>query len=115
MQTEQSTTPHGRRTTMRRPMDSGVRTKAQPKSSKKNACYSRHMRGQGLRPLHPATFKSNPRLLAPCFGIRAPGGDNQCLPVCRCGKGKASAVSASLKLSIRSGEIFAVFRHRAEA
>jgi hypothetical protein len=47
-------------------------------------------------------------------GIRAPDADNLCSPVCRCGTGKANAVSASLKLSSRFGEIFAVFRHRAE-
>jgi hypothetical protein len=41
------------------------------------------------------------------------GGDNRCLPVF--GTGNASAVSAFFKLSIRSGEIFAVFRRRAEA
>ena len=29
------------------------------------ACYSRHMRGQGLRPLHLAAFKSNPRFFEP--------------------------------------------------
>jgi len=59
---------------------------------------------------------SNPirDFLTPHIGIRALGGDNQCLPVCRCGTGKASAVRASLKLSIGSGEIFAVFRRRAE-
>jgi hypothetical protein len=50
--------------------------------------------------------------LTPHIGIRALGGDNQCLPVF--GTGKARAVTASLKLPIRFGEIFAVFRHRAE-
>jgi hypothetical protein len=115
MQTEQSASPHGRRTMMRCLLDSEGRTKAHPMISKKNACYSRHVRGQGLE--HSIWPPSNAirDFLTPHIGIRALGGDNQCLPVCRCGTGKASAVSASLKLSIRSGEIFAVFRHRAEA
>jgi len=93
-------------------MDSDGRAKA--KISKKNACHSRHVRGQGLR--HSIWPPSNAirDFLTPHIGIRALGGDNQCLPVCRCGTGKTSAVSASLKLSIRSDEIFAVSKHRAE-
>jgi len=53
--------------------------------------------------------------LTPHVGIRAPDADNQCLPVFRFETGKPSAISAFLKLSIRFGEFFAVFRHRAEA
>ena len=37
------------------------RVKSHPKSLNKLACYSRHMRGQGRRPLDLAVFKSNPR------------------------------------------------------
>jgi hypothetical protein len=51
-------------------------------------------------------------LLIPHAGIRALGSDNQCLP--GFGTGNASAVSTSLKLSIRFGEIFAVHTRRAE-
>ena len=113
MQTTQSTAPHGRRTMMFCLMDSDGRAKA--KISKKNACHSRHVRGQGLR--HSIWPPSNAirDFLTPHIGIRALGGDNRCLPVCRCSTGKASAVSAFLKLSIRSGEIFAASVRRAEA
>jgi hypothetical protein len=48
-------------------------------------------------------------------GIRAPDADNQCFPVLRFETGKASAISAFLKLSIRFGEIFAASTCRAEA
>ena len=37
------------------------RVKSHPKSLNKLACYSRHIRGQGRRPLDLAVFKSNPR------------------------------------------------------
>ena len=89
-------------------------TKARPKISKKTPSIRCKIEGGGsaLYIRQP----SNPirDFLTPHIGIRALGGDNQCLPVCRCGTGKASAVSASLKLSIRSGEIFAVSKRRAE-
>jgi hypothetical protein len=89
-------------------------TKARPKISKNTPSIRCKIEGGGsaLYIRQP----SNPirDFLTPHIGIRALGGDNQCLPVCRCGTGKASAVSASLKLSIRSGEIFAVSKHRAE-
>jgi hypothetical protein len=52
--------------------------------------------------------------LTPHIGIRALGGDNWCLPVCRCGTGKARAVTASLKQSNRFGEFFAASTRRAE-
>ena len=110
MQTEQSTAPHGRRMMMFCLMDSDGRTKAHPKIPQKSACYSRHLRCQGLRPLDLAVFKCNPRFFEPHVGIRAPDADNQCLPVFRFETGKASAISAFLKLSIRFGEIFAAFK-----
>ena len=53
--------------------------------------------------------------MSPHVGIRALDADNQCLPVFRFETGKAIAISAFLKLSIRFGEIFAVSTHRAEA
>jgi hypothetical protein len=89
-------------------------TKVRPKISKKTPSIRCKLEGRGSAPY--IRQPSNPirDFLTPHIGIRALGGDNQCLPVCRCGTGKASAVSASLKLSIRSGEIFAVFRRRAE-
>ena len=90
-------------------------TKARPKISKKTPSIRCKLEGRGSAPY--IRQPSNPirDFLTPHIGIRALGGDNQCLPVCRCGTGKASAVRASLKLSIRSGEIFAASRRRAEA
>jgi hypothetical protein len=89
-------------------------TKVRPKISKSTPSIRCKIEG-GASALY-IRQPSNPirEFLPPHIGIRALGGDNQCLPVCRCGRGKASAVSASLKLSIRSGEFFAVSKHRAE-
>jgi hypothetical protein len=115
MQTEQSTAPYGRRTTMRRLMDSGVRTKAQPKTPQKSACYPRHLRCPGS---DSSIWRSSNLIrdfMSPHVGIRALDADNQCLPVFRFETGKAIAISAFLKMSIRFGEIFAVSTHRAEA
>ncbi len=115
MQTEQSAAPHGRRTMMFCLMDSDGQTKAHPKPHQKSACYLRHL---GCPGSDPSIWRSSNLVrdfMSPHVGIRALDADNQCLPVCRCGTGKASAVSASLKLSIRSGEFFAVSTHRAEA
>jgi len=114
MQTEPSTAPHGRRTMMFCLMDSDGRTKAHPKTPQKSDCYPRHLRFPGLRPSIWPSSNAIRDFLSPHVGIRAPDADNQCLPVFRFETGKVSAISAFLKLSIRFGEIFAVFRHRAE-
>jgi len=53
--------------------------------------------------------------MSPHVGIRTLDADNQCLPAFRFETGKAIAISAFLKLSVRFGEIFAVSTHRAEA
>jgi hypothetical protein len=45
--------------------ESVKRVKSHPRSLNKLACYSRHMRGRGRRPLDLAVFKSNPRFLDP--------------------------------------------------
>jgi len=91
MQTEQSASLHGWRTMSVCLIDRVGRTKAHPKISKKSACYSRHVRERGLRPLHQAAFKCNPRFLDPshwhsragrrqpmlaCFPVR--NGQGQC-------------------------------------
>ena len=115
MQTTQSTSPHGRRTMMFCLMDSDGRTKAHPKISKKKLAIRDMREGRGADPSIWPSSNAIRDFLTPHIGIRALGGDNRCLPVCRCGTGEASAVSASLKLSIRSGEIFAASRRRAEA
>ncbi len=91
------------------------RVKSHPKSWNKLACYSRHMRGRGADPSIWPSSKAIHDFLNPTVGIRAPDADNRCLPVFRFETGKASAISAFFRLSIRFGEFFAVFRHRAEA
>jgi len=90
-------------------------TAAHLKILQKSACCLRLTRGQGISgPSASPPSNAIRDSLTPHIGIRALGGDNQCLPVFRFETGKPSAISAFLKLSIRFGEIFAVFRHRAE-
>ncbi len=113
MQTSQSTMPYGRRTIMYCSGGGVGGTAAHLKILQKSACCSRLTRGQGISgPSASPPSNAIRDFLTPHIGIRALGGDNQCLPVF--GTGKARAVTASLKLPIRFGEIFAVFRRRAE-
>ena len=114
MQTEPSTAPYGRRTMMFCLIDSDGRTKAHPKTPKKAIAIRDILDVRASNPSIWPSSKANRDFLNPHVGIRAPDADNQCLPVFRFETGKASAISAFLKLSIRFGEIFAVFRHRAE-
>ncbi len=115
MQTDDSGPLRGRRTMLLCLMDRDGQTKAHPKISKKTLAIRDMREGRGADPSIWPSSKAIRDFLPPYIGIRALGGDNRCLPVCRCGTGEASAVSASLKLSIGSGEIFAASRRRAEA
>jgi hypothetical protein len=115
MQTTPSPTLYRRQMPMRCLLDRVDGTPTHSKISQERTCCSRHTRGQRISDPSAAPPSNSIRDLSiPKFGVRAPNVNNQCLPVCRCGTGKASAVSASLKLSNRFGEIFAASTRRAE-
>ena len=116
MRTERSTTLYGRRTMMSVPLQPRRQTKAHPKiSRKKRLLFATYERAGGADPSIWPSSKAIRDFLNPHVGVRALGGDNRCLPVFRSVRAKPVRSAASLKLSIRFGEIFAVFRRRAEA
>jgi len=112
MQTEQTTTSYGRRMIVPCLFNGVDGTAVQPEVPRQSACCWRPKRGQGNADLSGSPdFRCSPRLLNPVRRSR----DERRQSMLACFRYRQSQCGHRfLKPSIRFGEIFAVFRRRAE-